>query len=75
MTVYLIILFAIAVIFLILGIELNKGRIDLIHDYHQTNVKEADRKTTEKPMRPPCSRSPRPWLSAACWRCSAIPYC
>lgn len=42
--VYSIILFAVAVVFLVLGIAVYSGNAKLIHDYHQTNVKEDERR-------------------------------
>lgn len=44
MLVYSIILFAVAVVFLVLGIAVYRGNTKLIHDYHQTNVKEDERR-------------------------------
>ena len=44
MIVYSIILFAVAVVFLALGIAVYRGNTKLIHDYHQTNVKETERR-------------------------------
>ena len=44
MIVYSIILFAVAVVFLVLGIAVYRGNTKLIHDYHQTNVKETERR-------------------------------
>lgn len=41
---YSIIMFVIAVLFLILGIVVYKGNTKLIHDYHQTRVKESERR-------------------------------
>ena len=38
MLLYSIIMFLIAVLFIILGIAIYKGKTDLIHDYHQTKV-------------------------------------
>ena len=43
MIAYSIIMFVAAVLFLALGIAVYKGNTNLIHDYHQTNVKEAER--------------------------------
>ena len=43
MVAYSIIMFAVAVLFLVLGIAVYKGNTKLIHDYHQTNVKESER--------------------------------
>ena len=42
MIVYSIIMFATAVLFLALGIAVYKGNTKLIHDYHQTNIKESE---------------------------------
>ena len=44
MIAYSIIMFVTAVLFLVLGIVVYRGNTKLIHDYHQTNVKEAERK-------------------------------
>lgn len=44
MIVYSMILFAAAVLFLVMGIELCRGNTKLIHDYHQTNIKESEQK-------------------------------
>ena len=44
MIVYSIILFAVAVVCLALGIAIYRGNTKLIHDYHQTNVKETERR-------------------------------
>ncbi|MBQ8010497.1 MAG: DUF3784 domain-containing protein [Oscillospiraceae bacterium] len=38
MLLYSIIMFLIAVLFIILGIAIYKGKTDFIHDYHQTKV-------------------------------------
>ena len=43
MIAYSIILFVVAVPFLALGIAVYKGNTELIHDYHQKNVKESQR--------------------------------
>lgn len=43
MIAYSIIMFVIAGLFLILGIAIYKGNTKLIHDYHQTHVKESER--------------------------------
>lgn len=43
MAVFSIILFAAAAVFLALGIAVHRGHTQLIHDYHQTNVRESDR--------------------------------
>lgn len=44
MIAYSIIMFAIAVLFLIFGIAIYRGNTRLIHDYHQTHVKESERR-------------------------------
>ena len=44
MIAYSIIMFVIAAFFLIVGIAIYKGNTKLIHDYHQTHVKESERK-------------------------------
>ena len=38
MFLYSIIMFLVAVLFIVLGIVIYKGKTDLIHDYHQTKV-------------------------------------
>ncbi|MCH5196631.1 MAG: hypothetical protein J1F28_07950 [Oscillospiraceae bacterium] len=43
MIVYSIIMFAAAVLFLAFGIATYKGNTKLIHDYHQSNVKDSER--------------------------------
>ena len=43
MIAYSIIMFVTAVPFLALGIAIYKRNTELIHDYHQTNVKESER--------------------------------
>ena len=40
MLVYSIIMFLVAALFTVLGIAIYKGKTDLIHDYHQTKVKD-----------------------------------
>ena len=42
MIAYSIIMFLAAILFLAFGIAVYRGNTKLIHDYHQTNVKEAD---------------------------------
>ena len=37
---YAIILWAVAALFIVFGVKIYKGRTDLIHDYHQTQVKD-----------------------------------
>lgn len=44
MIVYSLILFSAALLFLFLGIRIFRGKTDLIHDYHQTHVGEAEKK-------------------------------
>ena len=44
MIVYAVILFAVAVLCLFLGLAIYKGNTKLIHDYHQTNVGESQRR-------------------------------
>ena len=44
MIAYSMIMFVTAVLFLVLGIAVYRGNTKLIHEYHQTNVKEANRK-------------------------------
>ena len=43
MIVYSIVMFAAAALLLVLGIAIYKGNTKLIHDYHQTRVKESER--------------------------------
>ncbi len=43
MIVYSIFMFVIAAFFLIVGIDIYKGNTKLIHNYHQTHVKESER--------------------------------
>ena len=43
MIAYSIFMFAIAVLFLMFGLAIYKGNTKLIHDYHQTHVKESER--------------------------------
>ncbi len=38
MTVYSIIMFLTAALFLVIGVAIYRGKTNLIHDYHQTNV-------------------------------------
>ena len=44
MILYFVIMFLCAVLFLAVGIAIYRGKTDLIHDYHQTNVKESERR-------------------------------
>ena len=44
MIVYSIILFVTAVLFLAFGIAIYMGNTKLIHDYHQTNIKESEQR-------------------------------
>ena len=44
MIAYSIIMFAAAVLFLAFGIAVYKGNTKLIHDYHQANIKESERR-------------------------------
>ena len=44
MIAYSIIMFATAVLFLAFGIAVYKGNTKLIHDYHQTNIRESERR-------------------------------
>ena len=48
MLVYSIIMFAVAALFLGLGVAVYQGNTKLIHDYHQTKVKETERKAYGK---------------------------
>jgi len=43
MIAYSILMFAIAVLFLVFGIAIYMGNTKLIHDYHQTHIKESER--------------------------------
>ena len=43
MIVYSMIMFLAAILFLVIGIAVYRGNTKLIHDYHQTNVKESQR--------------------------------
>ena len=43
MIAYSVILFGIAILILALGISVYRGNTKLIHDYHQTNIKESQR--------------------------------
>lgn len=43
MTGYSIMMFVVAILFLAVGIAIYKGNTELIHDYHQTNIKESVR--------------------------------
>ncbi|MBQ4369908.1 MAG: DUF3784 domain-containing protein [Oscillospiraceae bacterium] len=43
MLIYSVILFAVALLFLFIGISIYKGNARLIHDYHQTKVSENDK--------------------------------
>ena len=43
MIAYSIIMFLVAILFLVLGISVYRGNTKLIHDYHQTNIKESKR--------------------------------
>ena len=42
MIAFSVILFAVSALFLLLGILIRSGRTNLIHDYHQTKVKESE---------------------------------
>lgn len=44
MIAYAVILLAVAVIFLILGVLIYCGKTNIIHDYHQANIKASDKK-------------------------------
>ena len=44
MLAYSILMFVIAALFLVFGILIQKGNTKLIHDYHQTRVKEEDKR-------------------------------
>lgn len=40
MIAYAMIMFGVSALFTILSVQIYKGKTDLIHDYHQTNVKD-----------------------------------
>lgn len=44
MIAYCVLLFSVGAVFLMLGILIYRGKTSLIHDYHQTNIKEADKR-------------------------------
>ena len=44
MLVYSLILFAVAALFFVIGIRIYRGDTGLIHDYHQGNVRDSDRR-------------------------------
>lgn len=44
MVAYSVIMFSAAVIFLILGVLLYRGKTSLIHDYHQIHIKSSDKR-------------------------------
>lgn len=44
MVAYSVLLFAAAAVFLVLGILIYRGNTSLIHDYHQTNIQESEKK-------------------------------
>lgn len=44
MIIYTIIMFVVAMVFLLFGIAIHKGNTKLIHDYHQTKVTESQKK-------------------------------
>ena len=48
MMTYSIIMFAVAVVFLVFGIMIYKGNTQLIHVYHQSRIKETDKKAYGK---------------------------
>lgn len=48
MTAYAILMWAIAMLFLLLGTLLYRGKTELIHDYHRKNVKSEDKKAYGK---------------------------
>lgn len=43
MITYSVLLFFLAALFLILGVFIYKGNANLIHDYHQTRIKESEK--------------------------------
>ncbi len=44
MILYAVLMAAIAILFLCLGLAIYRGKTDLIHDYHQTNIPEEKKK-------------------------------
>ena len=44
MIAYSIIMFLTGILFLVMGIAVYRGNTGLIHDYHQTNIKESERR-------------------------------
>lgn len=44
MVVYSVLLFAVAAVFLVLGILIYRGNTSIIHDYHQANIQESEKK-------------------------------
>ena len=44
MIAYSVIVFATALLFLVLGVLIYRGKTDLIIDYHQTHIRESDKK-------------------------------
>lgn len=44
MMLYSLLMFAAAVLFLVLAVAVYRGNTNLIHAYHQTHIKEADKK-------------------------------
>lgn len=48
MLAYSIIMFAVAILFLGLAAAIYRGNTNLIHDYHQTKIKESDKKAYGK---------------------------
>lgn len=48
MIAYCMIMFVTAVLFLALGIAVYRGNTKLIHDYHQTNIRESERQVYGK---------------------------
>lgn len=48
MLAYSVIMFAVAILFLGLAAAIYRGNTNLIHDYHQTKIKESDKKAYGK---------------------------
>lgn len=48
MVAYAVLLFAVAAVFLVLGILIYRGNTSLIHDYHQANIRKSEKKNYSK---------------------------
>lgn len=44
MIAYSVIMFTVAAVFIIFGILIYRGKTNVIHDYHQTHIKDTDKK-------------------------------